>query len=205
MTRDQSAQDEFDNLPEGSPRGVHRRVPRPWTRFVTFCVVVASFVGLGWGAAWLYVRADDIPWLHWLRDLPFTENHTPVVTPSPTPSPTPSLSPSPSPAPSYDLNIGAVVVVYNGSGSTGLANEARTYIVGHSDFTNVSTDNWDGASFSANTVRFRTEDMQDSARYLADLLGISLTILGPTEGPDIEIILVSEPDYGPEPSPTPSP
>jgi hypothetical protein len=203
VARNQFTPDEFDRLPEGTPRGVHRRVPRPWIRFATFCAVILASVGLAWGAARLVLIADDVSWLHWIR-APFEETQPPVVTPAPSETPSPSPSPSPSPTPTYDLVLGAKIVVFNDSGPSGLAGEVQGYLQEESEFSSVSTANWPGASPPANAVRCRTEEFEGSARYLSDLLGLAPATIGPTEGADIAIILVTDSTLGPEPSPTPS-
>ncbi|MBN2176413.1 MAG: LytR C-terminal domain-containing protein [Demequinaceae bacterium] len=204
MARNRYTPDEFDRLPEGSPRGVHRRVPRPWFRFATFCAVVFGSVGLAWGAAHLVLIADDVSWLNWIR-APFDDDPAPIVTPMPSDTPSLSPSPSPSPSPTYDLVLGANVVVFNDSAPSGVAGEVQGYIVEQSDFSNVTSTNWPGASPPANAVRFRTEEYGDSARFLADLLGIATATIGPTEGADIAIVLVEDVTLGPEPTPSISP
>jgi len=199
VARNQYPPDEFDELPEGSPKGVHRRLPRPWTRFATFLVVVASFIGLAWGAARIYSMADDVSWLHWLRDL-FTDEQ-PNVTPSWTPIPTPT----PSPSPSYDLDLGATIIVFNGGAPDGFAGEVEVYILEGTDFTDVSAENWGGDSYSENAVVFQSDDFEDSAMYIADLLGIASVSLGSTSDADIAVIVVSEVELDPLPSPSSSP
>jgi hypothetical protein len=84
--------DEFDELPDGSPVGAHRKVPRPWTRVVVFVGVMAISLGLAWGAAQV-ILALQAPSEH--APVPsFTPS--PEATPSPTPSPSVSVSASPS-------------------------------------------------------------------------------------------------------------
>jgi hypothetical protein len=202
VARNQYPQDEFDDLPEESPKGVHRRVPRPWARFVNFVVIIVAFIGLAWGTARLYLMADDISWLHWLRDVPFVDNN-PDNTPGSVPTWTPE--PSPSPSLSYDLDLDAAIVVFNTSGRIGLANEVESYLVDESDFTDVSTGIWGGDSFTENAVLYQSEDLEDSARYIAELLGIDLVDLGSTGDANIAVILISEVEYPLEPSPSPSP
>lgn len=198
MARNQYPPDEFDKLPEGSPKGVHRRVPRPWTRFVIFLVVVGSFAGLAWGAARLYVIADDVSWLNWIRDI-FTDEQ-----PNVTPSWTPIVTPTPSPSPSYDLDLEATIVVFNDGATAGLESEVEAYILAGTDFTDVSTGEWNGDSFSANVVLYQSEDFEDSATYIADLMGIAAVSLGSTGDADIAVVIVADVVLEPLPSPSPS-
>jgi hypothetical protein len=66
----------------------------------------------------------------------------------------------------------------------------------------VSSANWDGAAPPANVIRYSGEQFADSARYLAQKLGIVSVTPGPTEGADIAIILIGDVATGPAPSPT---
>ncbi len=104
--------DEFDRLPEGSPVGAHRRVPRTWTRALAFVGVVVGSLGLAWGAAQVLLLADDVSWLSWLRGTAASLQApavTPPATPSETPSPSVTVSPSVSPtvSPSASPSPGA--------------------------------------------------------------------------------------------------
>jgi len=178
-------------------------VPRTWTRFAVFGAVLLTCIGLAWGGAQLIRIAPDVSWLNWIR-APLVDDKPPVVTPSPSPSVTPSPSPSPSQTGTYDLVLDAGIVVYNNSGETGLADEVQSYVLGQSGFTGVSSGDWEGASPPGNVVRYSTPEFEDSARYLADLLGILTVGVGPTEGAEIAIILVEGLTLGEPPSPTPS-
>lgn len=203
MARNTYTPDEFDRLPEGSPAGVHRRVPRPWTRFAFFCAVILTSIGLAWGVARVFLIADDVPFLQWIRSAFEGEPQvTPAVIPSPTPSPSPSPSPSPNSTPTYDLALDASITVFNDSDIASLAANVQGYVLSDTGFTVVSVDNWEGAAPPVNTVRYSTEEFEDSARYLASLFGITSITIGPTEGVDIEIILISDVPLGPSPSPT---
>ena len=177
--------------------------PAPGLVSWSFVTVVLTFVGLAWGGAQLIRIAPDVPWLNWIRNHT-VESQTPVVTPSPTPTITPSPSPSPSATETYNLVLDASIVVFNSSPDTGLTGAVQTYIQDQSDFAVISAATWTGASPPGNVVRYSTEEFGDSARYLADLLGIATVGIGPTEGAEIAIILVSGLTLGEPPSPTPS-
>ena len=205
MARTRYTPDEFDRLPEGTPSGVHRRIPKPWTRALVFVGVIVTAIGLGWGVAHVILISDNVSWLHWIR-APF-EHSSPSYNPIPSESPSPTLSPSPSesPSPTVSLNLvlGANVVVFNDTGDGQIAVEVQSILDTESGFTKVSTASWSGAKPPANVVRYSLPQFADSAKAIADVLGITTVEIGPVPGADIAVILVK--DLSPQPTPTPKP
>lgn len=100
--------------------------------------------------------------------------------------------------------LDASITVYNNSGIANLATDVQGYVLSETGFTVVSVANWEGAAPPANTVRYSSESLEDSARYLASLFGITTITMVPIEDVDIAIILIGEVPLGPSPSPNPS-
>jgi len=205
VARTQYTPDEFDRLPEGTPSGVHRRIPKPWTRTLVFVAIVATAIGLGWGVAHVILISDNVSWLHWIR-APF-EHSTASYSPIPSESPTVAVSPSPSesasPTVPPDLVLDANVVVFNDTGDGQVSVEVQSILETETGFTKVATGSWSGATPPANVIRYSLPQFADSANYIADLLGITSVETGPAQGADIAIILVK--DLSPQPTPTPKP
>jgi len=172
----------------------------------TFIAVFALFGGMAYGVVVAINRAGEVSWLAWLDGFGSAPAPSPsafvTIEPSASPSPSPSASPSPSYVPSY--NYGASIRVFNDAGISGLAAKVRDHILAGGEFTNVVTDNWDGASAPANVIRYNNESLKDTAELLAEMTGISTVAFGITDAASIEIVLRSDPIPDPEPEPSPS-
>jgi hypothetical protein len=102
----------------------------------------------------------------------------------------------------YDF--AAVVVVYDQSGIADVGTEAIADVVEETEFTSVAAGSWTGAAPPANVVRYRDVAYEDSAKLIAEVLGIASVSLGPLSSGDIAVILVSDPSPAPAPSPSAS-
>lgn len=186
------------------PVAAHRLAPRGWTRIFTFLAVFCAFGGLAWGSVW-YLDQNDVNWKDFV---PFVSSDEPSPSPSAsattTPSPTTSASPSPSVSVSYDFSVR--VTVYNASEDPALGGEIAALLGENSEFTKIDARKWSGARPPANVVRFVNPELSDTASLVAQILEIQTVASGPTEGPAIAVILVTDPRPQPEvtPSVTPS-
>lgn len=192
--------DEFDAVPPGTAVGVHRRTPRGWTRAAAFLAIMGISAGLAVGAAKVWYLLDDIPFLAWIRG-GIVGDHAPTmfVTMSVTPTVIVEPSPSPSPTPSSTVipvyNLGATVRVFD-AGAQSFSGDAAAVLTADGDLTAVTTGTWTGASPPANVVRFSDPALQDTANLIGQLLGIDSVLSGPTNGPDIAVVLVTRPPGG---------
>jgi hypothetical protein len=191
---------------QGSPPvAAHRLAPRGWLRIFTFLAVFATFGGLAYGAVWYLDQSGE----NWWEKLPFIGSGDPSPSPSAsaTATPSPTVSASPSPTVSADYNFAVRVTIYNASGDGALGAEIAALLAGSSEFTVIDSKAWSGARPPANVVRFGDPKLSDTANLVAEILEIQTVASGPTDGPAISVILVTDPRPQPEvtPSPTVSP
>jgi hypothetical protein len=184
-----------------SPVAAHRLAPRGWLRLFTFLAVLVTFGGLAYGAIWYLDRAGD----NWWEKLPLigSGDASPSPSASATPSASPTVSATPSPTTSANYNYAVRVTIYNASADPALGAEIAAVLAGSSEFTLIDSQGWSGARPPANVVRFQDPALGDTAALIAELLGVQTVASGPTEGPAIAVILVTDPR--PQPKVTPSP
>jgi len=182
------------------PIAAHRLAPRGWTRIFTFLAVFVAFGALAWGSVW-YLDQNDMNWKNWI---PFLSSDEPSPSPSSsaTAAPSPTVSASPSPTVSANYNFAVRVTIYNASDDPALGGEIAALLGGSSEFTLIDSQAWGGARPPANVVRFENPELSDTAGLVAEILGIQTVASGPTEGPAIAVVLVSDPR--PQPKVTPS-
>ena len=182
------------------PVAAHRLAPRGWLRIFTFLAVFVACGGLAYGVVWYLDQSGD----DWWEKLPFFGSGEPSPSPSASatlaPSPTASASPSPTTSASY--NFAVPVTIYNASADPELGSEIAALLGDSSEFTLIDAQSWSGPLPPANLVRFQDPALSDTASLVADLLGIQTVSSGPTEGPRIAVILVTDPR--PQPTVTPS-
>jgi hypothetical protein len=189
--------DEFDAVdPSTGPRGVHRRPRSRWSTVWPFLVALVVSGALAFAVVAL-VWDDRGP-----AQTPSTDvaaepepEQTPTATPTTEPGATGSVTPEP-PAttappvqttPPPDADLDTRVVVFNATTVPGLAGTAAGQLqdAGWSD---VATNNYAGAPLAASTVRYGSDDLEGSARAVADLLGIDdVELAAAADG--IEVVL----------------
>ncbi len=184
------------------PVAAHRLAPRGWLRIFTFLAVFVAFGGLAYGAVWYLDQSGD----NWWEKLPFIGSAEPSPSPSASASatPSPTATASPSPTVTLDVNYSLRVTIYNASADPALGGEIAALLGENSDFTQIDSLGWSGATPPANVVRFENPDFSDSAAAVAAALGIQTVASGPTDGPSIAVILVTDPRPQPEVTPSPS-
>jgi hypothetical protein len=187
------------NAQDPAPIAAHRLAPRGWTRIFTFLLVFALFGGIAYGSIW-YLDQNGKSWQDWI---PFLNSGEP--SPSASTSATPGVTASPSPtasvATNYDFTVR--VTIYNASGDPALGSDIAALLAADGRFTQIDTLPWSGALPPANVVRFENPDLSDTATLVKTILGIQTVASGPTDGPAIAVVLVSDPR--PQPKVTPSP
>jgi hypothetical protein len=189
------------NAQDPAPVAAHRLAPRGWTRIFTFLFVFALFGGIAYGGIW-YIDHNGKS----LKDyIWFLSSAEPSPSPSASASPTPgaTVSPSPSPSPSENYNFAVRVTIYNASGDPALGSDIAALLAADGRFAQIDTLPWSGALPPGNVVRFENPDLSDTANLVSEILGIQTVASGPTSGPAIAVILVSDPR--PQPKVTPSP
>jgi hypothetical protein len=189
------------NSENRAPVAAHRLSPRGWTRVVTFLAVFAVSGGAAYASVWYLDRTDGTSWWSIIPGLGKNTPHVSVAT-YVAPSASPSASPTVSVTHNYDFS--ATVSVFNDSGDGTLASAIATLLQESTQFTSVDTRTWDGPTPPANSVRFENPDLADTAQLIADTLGIQTVNNGPTGGPDIAVILVTDPRAQPKVTPSPS-
>lgn len=204
--------DEFDEIAsQGGPVGVHR-APRPWWTRLLPPLIAAVLAGL---------VALVIVVVLWNQDIVGPDaNATPTVTvtpePEPTPEPTvsatsvePELSPSPEPELSEEepeptqteepepvIIQDAQIHVRNGANIQGLAAEQQA-VLEAAGYTNLEANNISSSLIpgGANVVTYSDERLADTARDVAEALGIdAVDGSGTPGGAEIEVLLASNPD-----------
>ena len=189
------------NAKDSAPVAAHRLAPRGWTRIFTFLVVFALFGGVAYGGIWFLDQNGK----SWKDYIPFLGSSQPSPSPSASASTTPgvTVSPSASPSPSANYDFSVRVTIYNASGDAALGSEIVALLAADGRFAQIDTLPWTGALPPANVVRFENPDLSDTATLVKTILGIQTVASGPTDGPAIAVILVSDPR--PQPKVTPSP
>ncbi len=157
---------------------------------------------MAYGVVIAISRAGDVPWLAWLDGIGSAPAPSPSAFVTIEPSATPTASPSATYVPSYEY--AASIRVFNDAGIANLAAKVRDHILIGGEFTNVATDNWDGASAPANVIRYNDPSLKETAELLAKMIGITTVAFGITDTASIEIVLRSDPIPEPEPEPSPS-
>lgn len=183
--------DDFDQLPDGGPVGVHRKQRNPWAPVLPFLIVLLVVPLLAWGVATLIQR--NVPEEEVVEvigqseqvvqsdgETTETEEQVEVVIPDsdvPTAAPDdPSAEQTPSPTPPTGaVNYDAEVWVLNGSGIPGHAGEVADAVIG-AGFANASAGNADGWLADQNTVFYSDASMLSTAQAVAAAAGISAVV-----------------------------
>jgi hypothetical protein len=182
-----------------APVAAHRLAPRGWTHIFTFLAVFAAFGAIAWGGIWFLDQKGK----SWTDYIPFMSHSTPSPAPSTSVVAGATASPSVSPTVSANYNFAARVTIYNASSNPQLGTEIAALLVADGRFAQVDTAAWSGARPPANVVRFENPDLSDTANLVSRILGIQTVASGPTSGPAIVVVLVSDPRSQPKGTPSP--
>lgn len=183
--------DEFDDLPEGSPVGVHRKKRNPWAPVIPFLIVLVVVPLLAWGVATLIQR--NVP-KEELAELvtqseqvvqsggtEIVEEETEVIVPEsdiPTAAPddpSEQVEEPPSTDEQGAIHYDAAIQVLNGTDIAGHAGNVAGVLVG-AGFPNASAGNAEGWLADTNTVFYSDPSMLSTAQSVAAAAGISSVV-----------------------------
>ena len=184
------------------PVAAHRLAPRGWLRIFTFLAVLVTFGGLAYGAH-LVPRSRGRQ-LVGEASLDRLRRRLPVALRVDNSLAEPDGLRQPEPDDVRELQLRRPGDDLQRLGRTRRsAPRSPRSSRGSSEFTLIDSQAWSGALPPANVVRFQDPALGDTAALVAELLGVQTVASGPTEGPAIAVILVTDPR--PQPKVTPSP
>lgn len=202
--------DEFDEVEDGAPEGVHRQPRSPWQTVLPFLLALILVPLLAWGTtALIKGRGTDVhvpPSASQSQQSTQQSNksRTPVKPQSnqgPTGAPDnpsetkPNTKPeNPTEAPAQtDVNMAASITVFNVSGIEGLAgsNVERLATAG---FTGATAENLESTGQTENTVFYRDASLATTAAKVGETLGIGhvVELADATGDKDIAVVLLSQ-------------
>lgn len=185
--------DDFDQLPQGGPVGVHRKPRNPWAPVLPFLIVLLVAPLLAWGVATLIQR--NVPEQEMVEMLgqseqsvqsggetTVVEEKVEVVIPEsdvPTAAPDdPSAEQTPSPSTPTEtvaVHYDSSVQVLNGTGISGHAAGVADAMIA-AGFPNATAANADGWLADENTVFYSDASMLPTAQAAAAAAGISAIV-----------------------------
>lgn len=203
--------DDFDEVPQDSPVGVHRRTRSRWAPVLPFLIILIVVPLLAWGVATLIQR--NVPKEELLEVVGQSEVtqsdgvtideevvEEVVVPPSEVPTAAPddpneaahdNSSGPDSPETGGNVNHATPVAVLNGTGVAGYAGEIAAQVM-NAGFTDVRADNANSWPTDQNTVFYANADQQATAQSLAASLGIANVAEGGfTEAPGQIVVFLA--------------
>ncbi|MFC8733901.1 LytR C-terminal domain-containing protein [Luteimicrobium sp. NPDC057192] len=173
--------DEFDDVPEDAPTGVHR-VPRsPWRKVVPFVVVAVVFAVVAYGAVTIASNLLGSDGASATDKTTSASKDSTKSTPKATTKPKPTKSADASGSDdtsgaddtsSADVDHATAVAVKNGAGITGLAAKAATTLEGDG-FTKVTPGDYTGTKLADSVVYYVDSKDEATAKAVGSSLGIS--------------------------------
>lgn len=195
----QYPEDEFDQVPDEAPVGVHRKKPSTWRSVLPFLLVVILVPLIAWGANLLLNGSNGEEPAADSSSSAQQSEASEEPSESASASTTASAEPAPSetsatPTPSetvaeQTVDYAAVIQVLNGTDITGLAAERAAVLTG-AGFANVSADNGQDWQTQQSTVFYRSAELEATASEVAGLLGISSVSLNSTDLGTTDIIVL---------------
>lgn len=198
--------DEFDDLPDDTPVGVHRKPRSPWQPVIPFLIVLLVVPLLAWGIASLINRGpSDVAIVETEQSVEqspaaeaedgeggetiLPESNLPTAAPD-DPNAKPSLSGS-GVGDTTDVNFDVTVSVLNATGITGYAGTIRDELVA-AGFVNAYADNAGQTSTATSTVFYSGPALQATAQAVATATGIGNVVEDPaaTGNSDIVVLLM---------------
>lgn len=189
--------DDFDDIPDSGPVGVHRKPSSPWLPVMPFLVVLVVVPLLAWGVASLIQR--NVPEERLEEIVPVAVQseaqsegeevvvEEEVVVPPVPPSDLPTAAPdtldgdgpaqneTPATDPDIPVDHDASVGVYNASGVQGLAGQ-KVDTLTNGGFWNSFAENTNDWGVGQNTVFYPSANYRSTAQAVADLLGIGSVV-----------------------------
>lgn len=189
-------EDEFDLAArERGPRGVHRRIPGRGRRMLPYLAVLVAAPLLAWGLiSALSQDRESAPAADGDTSAQTAAGETAAATPSlpaVTPEPTTPAPTTPAPttaAPEYSTPIS----VLNGANRQGIAARSADRLVA-AGFTDVDAANYTSPEPAVSTVFYRSEELEATARAVAEQLGIGPVT--PLASASNSVVVVLRPDF----------
>ncbi|HWK91205.1 MAG TPA: LytR C-terminal domain-containing protein [Luteimicrobium sp.] len=173
--------DEFDDVPEDAPTGVHR-VPRsPWRKVVPFVVVAVVFAVVAYGAVTIASNLLGSDGASATDKTTSASKDSTAATPKATTKPKPTTSADASGSDetsgsddtaSADVDHATAVAVKNGAAITGLAAKAAAKLEGEG-FTQVTPGDYTGTKLADSVVYYVDSKDEATAKAVGSTLGIS--------------------------------
>lgn len=196
--------DEFDDIPDGGPIGVHRKPVSPWRPVLPFLVVLVVVPLLAWGVATLIQRnvpdetvdkiievtaqsepqSDEVEEVEVEEDLPDSD----IPTAADDGDETEASAEEPAEAAEATVNHGASVGVYNASGIGGYAAGIVADLQANG-FANAFPDNANNWGVDQNTVFYSQDADKATAEAVAQALGFPVVQDGSHMG-DLNVLVL---------------
>lgn len=204
-------QDEFDEVPEGGPAGVHRRTRSMWTPVIPFILVLVFVPLIAWGVASLVqnnvpedellevvgqseqIQSDGATEEESAVEVVVPESDVPTAAPDdPTAealNPEPTTSPeAENPETTGSVDYGVAIEVLNGTTINGYAGEVAG-LVTNSGFTNVVASNATSWPSDSNTVYYNSPELRATAEAVAAATGIGVVTEAAFEGATAPVVV----------------
>lgn len=199
---DQYPTDEFDDLPDDGPIGVHRKPRSPWQTVLPFLVVLLVVPLLAWGATALIKGRDitvEVPPVAEQSGSQSEQSGAAVTPVAPLPEEGPSAAPDdPNEAKDPEVeqqptetpaNMAASIAVLNASGIEGLAGQDQARLA-EAGFTGAWADNAADSGWAQNTVYYRDASLQPTAAKVGEVLGIPTVLEDAAITGELDVIVV---------------
>ncbi|WRS31101.1 LytR C-terminal domain-containing protein [Actinomycetaceae bacterium MB13-C1-2] len=196
--------DEFDDLPDDAPVGVHRKQQSPWQTVLPFLLVLIIVPLLAWGATELIKgRGTDIevPPVAGQSEQEQSSQSTNPIAPLPEDGPT-GAPDNPAEAEEAEeekpaeekpaevaANMEASIAVLNASGVEGFAAQNQVRLA-EAGFTNAWADNAADAGWTQSAVYFRDASLQPTAAKVAEVLGIPTVLEDAAVTGELDIVVI---------------
>lgn len=196
--------DEFDDLSDDAPVGVHRKPQSPWQTVLPFLLVLLIVPLLAWGATELIKgrgTSVEVPPVAEQSVQEKSSQSSDPIAPLPDEGPTGApddpteaekseeeKTPEEQPAEAA-ANMGASIAVLNASGIEGFAAQKQA-VLAEAGFTNAWADNAADTGWAQNTVYYRDASLQPTAAKIAEVLGIPTVLEDAAITGELDVIVI---------------
>lgn len=180
-------EDEFENPPEGSPVGAHRKPPSRWRPVLPFLLVLVIVPVLAWGFTALLQHRGSTGLLETLQEKNVVAEveqskeapqSAPKAAPQSEEKPAAQPEPEPEEPPAPEVDHATLVEVLNETAIDGYAGQVAAEVAA-GGFGSVEATNTEGWLSEENTVFYAEESQIATAQEVARLAGISRVVLDP--------------------------
>ena len=186
---EQHPRDEFDDVPDDGPVGVHRKPRSPWQSVLPFLIVLIVVPLLAWGVTAIVKGKpsnEAAPPAQSQGEVEVEQSAPAPVPPAEEEGPTglpedlsdegadpePGGEPAVEPAP---VDFAASVAVLNASGINGLAGSVTT-VLQDAGFANAWAGNSSDAVTTSNTVYYRDASLRSTAEAVGNAIGVATLV-----------------------------